>query len=73
MKVGRYHKKSNKKHLREFQSRVDAVNIAHRVYRSALESLVGWGPFQNIDALATMDRISLHEAAKQWAEGYWNE
>lgn len=73
MKVGRYHKKTNKKHLAEYQARVQAINMAHVLYRSALEALVGWGAFQNIDAAAMRNRISLHESAKQWVEGFWNE
>lgn len=66
-------KKRTKANTRAYQDRCHKINTALMVYRAALEALVGWGEFQNIDSRATSDLLPMQHAAKEWAEGFWSE
>ena len=67
-------KKRTMRNLREYAARLKAVSAAEEIFASALEVLTGeWEEFPNIQHRAECDRVTLHQAALDWAEGFWDE
>lgn len=65
--------KKDPKRIKRFQERARMITMANMAYRGVLKAIVGWSNFQNIDARATMDESSLHDAAMKWPEEVWND
>lgn len=65
--------KKDPKRIKRYHWRCEQVTHANLIYRAVLRAVVGWDQFQNIDANATSEHISLHVAAMNWPEEVWND